>query len=107
MNNKIQYRVRTIRSLHDLQMEKKRIQMEMIRSEEAIKRNYNNLVEALTFRNIVKTIANEIALTSSAFSTAFSAGKIILGVFKKNKKKKKEDAHEATQTPSIEKTMTE
>ena len=81
--------------------------MEMIKSEEAIKRNYSNLAEALTFRNIVKHIANEIALTSSVFSNAFSAGKIILGAFKKKKKKKRDDVYSTNQSAPVEETMTE
>lgn len=98
MSNRTQYRVHSVRSLHELQMEKKRIQMEVIKCEEGIKRNYGNLIEAFTFRNIVRYIANEIMVTSSVFSGALSAGKIIFGAFKKKKKKK--DTGTAT-TPNV------
>ena len=88
MKNKTHHKIRKLRSLHDLELEKVRLKFEALKIEEQIKGNYRNLVDALTFRNLFQHLSNEISMTKSAVSTAFSVGKTILEKFKKKKKNK-------------------
>jgi hypothetical protein len=82
------YKIRKVRSLHDLEIEKARLKTEAVKREEQIKGNYRNIVEALTLRNLLQHLSNEISMTTSAVSTAFSVGKTIFEKFKKKKKNK-------------------
>jgi hypothetical protein len=88
MKAKPHHKIRTIRSLHDLELEKSRLKLEAVKREEGIKRNYSNLVDALTFRNLLQQLSHEISMTTSAVSTAFSVGKSIFKFLKKKKKNK-------------------
>ena len=90
MKHKYKTNIRKIRSLKDLHSEKLRLQEELLRSEEGIVSNYHHIREALSFRNILRTVTDDIAVASTAFSKAFSFGKTILGKVKKKKKKGKQ-----------------
>ena len=46
-------RVNHLNSMEDLEREKERIRIEITRSEEGIKYNYQNLVHLLSFRNLI------------------------------------------------------
>jgi hypothetical protein len=82
--------IRKIRSLKDLHSEKLRLKEELLRSEEGIVSNYHQIREALSFRNILKTVTDDVAVASTAFSKAFSFGKTLLRKVKKKKKKGKQ-----------------
>jgi len=73
-------------SLVELQQEKFRLQREILETEEDIKTNYHSLVDALTFRNLINTVAEEIIATNFIVSQAYS---IIRPLFQLKKKKKK------------------
>jgi len=75
-----------ITTLKELQNEKFRLQREILDTEENIKDNYHSLVDALTFRNIINTIAEEVIATNMVVSQAYS---IISPLFKRRKKKTK------------------
>jgi len=94
MNRKNRYRIRSkrIRSLHDLELEKSRLQLEIVRSEEAIRSGYRQILQALSFRNLANTILEEVTTTSTVLSKAFSIGKSLL---ERRKKKKKDKARMA------------
>lgn len=105
MKNKTHYKIRGIRSLHDLELEKVRLKMELLKREEAIKGNYRNIVDALTFRNLLQHLSSEITKTTSAVSTAFSVGKSIFGAFKRKKKNKprsQEEGSKASDNKAVE-----
>ena len=91
MKMKNRYRVSAgrIRSLQDLGLEKAKLEMELFKSEDTIKRNYHDLVHRLTFRNLAGTIVDEVATGTSTLSRAISLGKSFL---EKRKKRKKEKA---------------
>ena len=72
--------------MKELQTEKFRLQREIIQTEEGIHNDYRNLVDALTFRNIINTIAEEVVATNMIVSQAYS---IIRPLFNRKKKKKK------------------
>jgi hypothetical protein len=92
MKNKPHHKIRKLTTLHELQLEQARLKMEILKREDAIKGNYRNLVDALTFRNLFQQLSNEISMTKTAVSSAFSIGKTIFGKLRKKKKNKKNPA---------------
>ncbi len=74
-----------ITTMKELQAEKFRLQREINGTEEGIKHNYRSLVDALTFRNLLTTVADEIVATNFVVSQAYS---IIRPLFKRIKKRK-------------------
>lgn len=74
-----------MQSLQELREEKFRLQREILKAELNIKTNYKDIVDALTFRNVINTIAEEIIATNFVVSQAYS---IIRPLFKLKKKKK-------------------
>jgi hypothetical protein len=93
MKNRYRTNIRKIRSLHDLHSERLRLKEELLRTEESISNGYHHIREALSFRNILKTVTDDIALASTAFSKAFSMGKFLIGKIKKKKKKSGDGQH--------------
>jgi hypothetical protein len=76
------YLVKTenIHSLKDLELEKQRLRLEILKTETAIQSNYRNITQALTFKNIAKAV---------------SFGKLFLEKRKKKKHDKLKAAHDA------------
>lgn len=93
--NKMQYKIRNIRTVNDLKLEKARLKMEATRKEEQIRHNYRSIVDTLTLRNILQFVAGEITTASTTISTAFSLGKSLFSTFRKKKKHKDNPAPEA------------
>jgi hypothetical protein len=71
--------------MHELQLEKARLKLELIRTEDKIKSNYRHILFAFSLRNIFSTVTTELS-TSSILSKAFTLGKNWLGSRKKKKK---------------------
>ncbi|MBN1198211.1 MAG: hypothetical protein JXA23_02585 [Bacteroidales bacterium] len=86
-------------SLKELRAEKLRLQREILGTEEEIKENYHSLVDALTFRNILNTVAEEIVATNVLVSQAYS---IIRPLFKRKKKKKRVEKPEKKEETNVE-----
>ena len=80
-----------INSMRDLQKEKEKIQIEISRREEGIKYNYHNLVQLLSFRNLLGNLIEEVGTTTTVVGKIFSIGKDFLA----KRKKKKKEKHEA------------
>lgn len=76
-----------IHSLQDIEMEKQRLRMEIMKNEQNIHSDYRHIMDALSFRNLATTITNDISATSSVISKAFAVGKSIMT----RRKKKKHD----------------
>jgi uncharacterized protein YydD (DUF2326 family) len=87
MKNKVNTNIRGIRSLHELHSEKLRLEEELRRTEEGINSNYRHILDAFSFRNILKMVTDDIAITTTVFSKAFAKGKKLFGKSKKKKKK--------------------
>jgi hypothetical protein len=85
-NIKPQKMVVPLTTLKELREEKLRLQREISETEGEIKLKYRSLVDALTFRNIINTIAEEIITTNLVVSQAYS---IVRPLFKRKKKKKR------------------
>jgi len=79
-------RMASIRTLKELRDEKSRLRSELIDTEDDIRENYRDLIDALTFRNIINTIAEEIISTNLVVSQVYS---MIKPLFKRKKKNKR------------------
>jgi hypothetical protein len=85
--NKYRSSVHKVRTLHDLELEKAKMEMELFKSEETIKSSYRQLLQRLTFRNLAGTLVDEVS--TGTLARAISIGKSFL---EKRKKKKREKA---------------
>ncbi|MEI7499186.1 MAG: hypothetical protein WCK84_01955 [Bacteroidota bacterium] len=94
MKTSNRYKVRhgKIHSLKDLELEKHRLKLEIMKTEVNIQSGYRNIINALSFKNLATTMINEVSATSSVLSKAFAIGKSIMT----KRKKKKIDKSKAT-----------
>jgi hypothetical protein len=83
------YKVKSekIHSLNDLSVEKQRLRFEITKTEENIHAGYREIIQALTLKNLVSTMVNDLSSTSSIVSKAFVIGQ----TFMAKRKKKKHD----------------
>jgi len=88
MKHKIKSNIRKIRSLDDLRSEKQRLKSELQKTEEDIHSGYRHILDMLSFRNILKTVTDDIVTSSTVASKAFAVGKKLFEKVKKKKKKK-------------------
>jgi hypothetical protein len=87
-------RVGKINSLDDLEREKERLQLEIVRKEEGIKYSYQSMVHLLSFRNIMTTLIDEVSTTTTVIGKIFSLGKEFLAKRKKKAKHEQQEKHE-------------
>jgi|GEM_PF-491394 len=85
-NNSSRISLKRIRSLRDLELEKAKLQVEIMKSEEKIRSNYRHLIRRLTIRNLLGAVTDEMTTGTSVLSKAISFGR---SFFEKRKKKKK------------------
>ena len=78
-----------IHSLKDIELEKQRLRMEIMKTENNINAGYHNLLHAFTFKNFASSVVNDLTTTSSVVSKAFSIGKALIE--KRRKKKRMKD----------------
>lgn len=90
-NKKPRSNFRRVHSMHELQLEKARLQIEEVMAKERIKGNFREIKEAFALRNIITTVTTELGSTSSILSKVFSSGKSIFGRKKKKKEMPKAD----------------
>lgn len=93
-NNRYVVKPEKIHSLKDIEMEKQRLRLEIMKTETTIRANYHNLLHAFTFRNLATTLVQDISATSSAVSKAMAIGKSLFG-----RKKKKNMQGDIQETP--------
>ena len=89
MKHKIKTNIHKIRSLDDLRSEKQRLKNELEKTQESIHAGYHHILELFSFRNILKTVTDDIAASATVASKTFAVGKKIFEKVKKKKKKKK------------------
>ena len=87
MNNRYTVKASKIRSLEDLRLEKTKVRNEILKKEGDIRSDYKNILDLLTFRNIVSNLADSITVQSAVVSQVLSFGKAL---FARKKKKRKE-----------------
>jgi len=83
--------------MKDLTLEKQRVRMEILKTEQEIHRDYRNILHALSLRNLASALVNEILTTHSGISTAFSIGRNLF----RGKKKKKHDRDDVPGEPGM------
>lgn len=83
-----------IHSMKDLEMEKKRLRLEILKTETYIQSDYHNLLHAFTFRNLASTVIEDLSATTNVVSKAFAVGKALFG-----RKKKKHKTEPVNETP--------
>jgi len=98
MKSKTNYRLssKRIRSLHDLELEKAKLEVEILKSEESIRSGYRQVLHRLTFRNLAGSLVEELSSRTSVLATAISVGKSFL-----EKRKKKKKAKEKAKTEEV------
>lgn len=74
-----------IHSLHDIKMEKLRLRLEIMKTEENIHAGYRDIMQALSFKNLAGSLVNEISASSTILTRAFSFGKAVMSKRKKKK----------------------
>ena len=84
-------KIRKIHSMHELQLEKNRLQLELVRKEGEIKANYRHIRSAFSLRNIFSTVTTELSNPSSITAKVITLGKNWLSRRKKKKKAKAEE----------------
>jgi hypothetical protein len=83
--------IRKIHSMQELQLEKARLNMELLKAEDKIKSNYRHILSAFTLGNILTTVTTELITPSSLVSKVFTLGKNWLSRRKKKKKQRREE----------------
>ena len=78
--------IREIHSMHGLQLEKARVKMELMRSEDNIKTSFRRILSVFSLRNIFSTVTTELTSKSWILSKAFTLGNNWLSKRKKKKK---------------------
>jgi hypothetical protein len=84
---------RRIRTMQQLQLEKARLRLEILRTEDKIKVNYRSILSAFALKNIFHTIS-ELTGAPTLMSQFVTMGVNWLANRKKKKKKKREEKHE-------------
>ena len=96
MKNRPPRTIGKISSLEDLRLEKARLEMDVLKKENQIQSDYRQILDRLTFRNLIRNIKDDVALTSNVTSKVFSVGKKLFG-----RKKKKKKILEGRHDPSL------
>jgi hypothetical protein len=81
-----------IKSMEDLRMEKLRLRLEIMKTEENIHASYRDILDAFSLKNLATSMIHDIGATSSIVSKAVSFGKSILAKRKKKKHDKMKDS---------------
>jgi hypothetical protein len=74
-----------IHSLDDIKMEKLRLRLEIMKTEESIHSGYREILQALTFKNIATTVISDVSASSSVLTKMFAFGKAVMARQKKKK----------------------
>lgn len=86
MKNRSTHSIGKIKSLEDLKLEKARLEMDILKKQNQIQSDYQQILDRLTLRNVFLRLKEDIALTTNITSKVISVGKKLFG--KKKKKKK-------------------
>ncbi len=97
MKTSKRYKVKSgnIHSLKDIEMEKQRLRIEILKTEASINTSYRNILYSFSIKHLAETMINDISATSSVLSKAFTFGKSLMAGRKKKKHDKvKDNPHE-------------
>lgn len=85
----------SITSLKDLELERQRLKLEILRTEEHIHRDYRKILDAFTLRNLSTSLLGEITHSATFLGKAFTFGKALMSKRKKKKKREVEQPESA------------
>jgi len=88
-NKRYKVRPERIRSLRDIELEKTRLQLEIMKAEESIHSDYRRILDSFTLKNLATGLVEDISMTSGIVSKAFGIGKTFFARRKKKKIKEK------------------
>ena len=60
-----------IRSLDDIRLEKLKLRLEIMKTEESIHSGYRDILQALSFKNIATTMINDVSASFTIWSKGF------------------------------------
>ena len=86
-----------IHSLEDLRIEKLRLRLEIMKTEESIHAGYRDILDSLSLKNIASTMISNISTSSTLVSKAFSFGKSLMAKRKKRKHDKMKEVTDDSQ----------
>ncbi|MEI6683843.1 MAG: hypothetical protein WCO44_14525 [Bacteroidota bacterium] len=95
--NRYTIKAERIRSLKDIEVEKHRLRLEIMKKEQDIHNSYRNILQGFSPRNLATSMVNDFTTSSSILSKAFSIGKAFMA---RRKKKKRDKAHDTEADPS-------
>ena len=98
-NKRYKVRPEKIRSLRDIELEKTRLQLEIMKAEESIHSDYRRILESFTLKNLATSLVEDISMTSGIVNKAFGFGK---SLFARRKKKKLKEKGKEKYQPEIE-----
>ena len=84
-----------IHSLKDIEVEKHRLRLEIMKTEANIHAEYHSILNALTFKSIATNVISNVTTTSTIISKAVSFGKALM---EKRRKKKHPEKYEGRRT---------
>lgn len=84
-SKRYQVKPEKLHSLDDIRMEKLRLRMEIMKTEENIHAGYRDILSALSFKNLAASVIGDVTATSSLLSKAFDFGKSMVAKHKKKK----------------------
>jgi hypothetical protein len=85
-----------LQSLEDIRLEKMRLRLEILKTENNIHEGYRDILHALSPKNVVGSVINDITGSSTLVAKAFSFGKMLMEKRKKKKQDKLKRASEET-----------
>jgi len=89
-SNRYHVKPEKIRSLKDLELERQRLRLEILKTEEHIHRDYRRILDAFTLKNIASSVLGDLAHNATFAGKAFAFGKAIMSKRKKKKKNQSE-----------------
>ncbi len=102
-NKRYKVRPEKIHSLRDIELEKTRLQIEIMKAEESIHDDYRRILESFTLRNLATSLFDDLSMTSGIAAKAFGIGKTLFSRRKKKKLKGKENSSMSQKTDDTRK----
>ena len=87
-----------IHSLEDIMLEKLKLRIEIMKTEESIHSGYRDILQALPFKNIATTMIKDVSASSTVLTKAFAFGKAFMSKHKKKKHAKMQDITDGPQS---------
>ena len=77
-SNRYTIKAEKIHSLKDLELEKQKLRLEILKKEQDISSGYTNILHALSPRHLATSVLNDFTASTSIFTRAVSIGKSLM-----------------------------